>query len=289
MTAAIHSLGALIRTWRERLSPAAAGIASSGARRTAGLRREELALLAGVSVDYLTRLEQGRASAPSGQVVDSLARALQLDEDETAVLFRSANLLPPGGGRMDERVPPGIERMIERMADLPLAAFAADWTMLRSTPAWTALFAGVMEADAEPPNLAVATFLGRGGGPTPARHEDHEALEEALVADLRRSAAEYGEDPRFTTVVKRLRDGSERFRRLWDDGRATAHRSMRKRLVHDVIGQVDLDCDVLSVPGSDVKLIVYSAAPDSEDAEALARLSTTAGGAGAITPLVAAH
>jgi len=102
----IHSLGGPLRAWRERLHPSDVGLEWLGPRRTKGLRREELAQLAGVSVDYVVRLEQGRSLTPSAQIVASLARALQLDRTETEPLYRGAGLLPPESGTVSHHIPP---------------------------------------------------------------------------------------------------------------------------------------------------------------------------------------
>ncbi len=112
--------------WRERLHPSDVGLPSFGPRRTKGLRREELAQLAGVSTDYVNRLEQGRWLTPSTQVVASLARALQLDRTEAELLYRAAGLAPPGPGRISQHIPPGVQRMLARMFDLPLVSCAFD-------------------------------------------------------------------------------------------------------------------------------------------------------------------
>ncbi|MET9564043.1 helix-turn-helix domain-containing protein [Streptomyces tauricus] len=118
MTARPESgLGAMIRTWRDRLPPSAAGLPTARGRRTAGLRREELADLAGMSVDYIVRLEQGRATTPSASVVASLARALQLSTAERDHLYRLADLVPPTHGTVLDHLPPGVQRVLARLAD----------------------------------------------------------------------------------------------------------------------------------------------------------------------------
>lgn len=269
MASDIHSLGGLLRTWRERLHPADVGLQSVGHRRAKGLRREELALLAGVSVDYVMRLEQGRSVTPSPQVVSALARALQLDRTETELLYRSANQLPPGPGKVSDHIPPGVQRMIARMADLPLAAFAADWTLLSSTPLWCALFATPSATELPGQNLIVATFVDGSTARVATPHGGAEVFERAMVADLRRSAARLGDDPRFQSLVTTVRARSPRFAELWDEGRAATHRSLVKTVHNALVGDITLDCDVVTVPDSDVKLVVYTAATGSADAEKL--------------------
>src|SRR3954469_10123846 len=123
-------LGAMIRTWRDRLPPSAAALPVSRTRRAVGLRREALADLAGVSVDYLVRLEQGRATTPSAPVVASLARALQLSTAERDHLYRLARLVPPADGAISDHIPPGVHRVLTRLGDVAVAVFAADWQLV---------------------------------------------------------------------------------------------------------------------------------------------------------------
>lgn len=269
MPSEISSLGSLLRTWRERLHPADVGVVSVGRRRAKGLRREELASLAGLSVDYIMRLEQGRSLSPSTQVVSSLARALQLNRAETELLYRSANQLPPGPGEVSDHIPPGVQRMIARMADLPLAAFAADWTLLSSTPLWCALFGTPSATEVPGQNLIVATFVDGSTSRIATAQDGAEMFERALVADLRRSAAELGEDERFRSLITTVRARSPRFAKLWDEGRAAAHRSLVKTVHNPLLGDITLDCDVVTVPDSNVKLVVYTAPAGSADAEKL--------------------
>src|SRR3954454_7832298 len=118
---AVTELGQALRRWRDRVPPDAAGLPSGGHRRAAGLRREELALLAGISVDYVTRLEQGRAANPSVQVVEALARALRLSGDEREHLFKVAGLVPPGQGTVPAYITPSVQRMLDRLTGTPVA------------------------------------------------------------------------------------------------------------------------------------------------------------------------
>ena len=117
--------GAAVRRWRERVSPEAIGLPAGGRRRAAGLRREEVAGLAGISVDYLTRLEQGRAISPSAQVVEALARSLRLSDAERELLFRLAGLAAPGIGVVSTRITPSVQRLLDRFTGIPLAVYDA--------------------------------------------------------------------------------------------------------------------------------------------------------------------
>src|SRR5215470_7226746 len=130
------ALGTTIRAWRDRLTPAEAGLPVGRARRAAGLRREELADLAGMSVDYVVRLEQGRATTPSAQVVSALARALRLSRQERDHLYRLAGLQPPLDGMINDHIPPGMQRVLTRLGETPVAVFAADWRLIWWNRSW---------------------------------------------------------------------------------------------------------------------------------------------------------
>src|SRR4051812_14982945 len=131
--------GRTVRLWRDRVSPEAAGLPGGGHRRAAGLRREELALLAGISVDYITRLEQGRAANPSEQVVEALGRALRVSAAEREHLFQVAGLVPPGRGMVPTHITPGVHRMLDRLAGTPVAVYDAAWNLLLANPLYAAL------------------------------------------------------------------------------------------------------------------------------------------------------
>src|SRR5579862_146557 len=131
--------GQAVRRWRDRSSPEAAGLPAGGRRRAAGLRREELAMLAGISVDYVTRLEQGRASSPSAQVVEALARALRLSETERAHLFRLASLVLPAPDTVPRYITPSVHRLLDRLSGTPVAVSDASWTLLTYNQPYAAL------------------------------------------------------------------------------------------------------------------------------------------------------
>ena len=124
--------GRTVRHWRDRVRPAAVGFPVGGRRRAAGLRREEPAGLAGISVDYLTRLEQGRATSPSVQVVEALARALRVSDAERDLLFRLAGHATPGPGVVSSRITPSVQRLPDRLAHTPAAVYDATWTLTPS-------------------------------------------------------------------------------------------------------------------------------------------------------------
>jgi transcriptional regulator with XRE-family HTH domain len=265
---ATTEFGHTLRRRRDRVSPEAAGLPAGGHRRAAGLRREELALLAGISVDYVTRLEQGRATNPSEQVVEALGRALRLSGPERAHLFHVAGLVPPGQGALPAYIAPSVQRMLDRLAGTPVAVSDAAWTLLLANPLYTALMG---EFRGKERNAVWRNFLGSGSR---VRHspQSQRELEAGQVAELRSTMNRYPADQRVKRLVAELRAKSERFAELWDRGALDRHYASCKTIDHPQVGTLTLDCDVLSVAGSDLRVIVYTAEPGSEDAERLALL-----------------
>ncbi|WBB90966.1 helix-turn-helix transcriptional regulator [Verrucosispora sp. WMMC514] len=271
------AFGAAVRAWRDRLSAADTGLPTTARRRAAGLRREELASLAGLSVDYVVRLEQGHARNPSAHVVAALARALQLDNAERDHLYRTAGLLPPAAGDVSTHIPPGVARIVARLGDVPLAVFSADWTLLTWTPLWASLFGDPAVVAPEERNLLRVLFL-PGASPAWRRVAPDgvsAALPAALVADLRTTAAAHPHDRRLAALVAALHSASRDFAALWDSGAVAAHESERKTVAHPAVGPVTLDCDVLTAHGSDLRVVVYTAPAGSPDADKLDLLRVT--------------
>ncbi|MEU0112442.1 helix-turn-helix transcriptional regulator [Streptomyces bobili] len=273
-----ETLGTALRRWRDRLSPIDVGRTSRPGRRAVGLRREELADLAGLSVDYVVRLEQGRATSPSAQVIGSLARALQLEPVERDHVYRLAGLLPPQKGTISTHVPAGVQRMLARLGEFPVGVFSADWTLLSWTPAWAVLLGDPSARTHAERNLVRAVFAAGPGGLAawPVLPEG-DALNPALVADLRIALVDYPHDRGLINLVAELRSTAAEFARLWDEGAVGPHVSARKTVVHPQVGEVTCDCDVLTVPGCDVRLVVYTVAAGSADAEKLEFLRVTNG------------
>ncbi|MBC9724776.1 helix-turn-helix domain-containing protein [Streptomyces sp. TRM68367] len=284
MASSRSGFAALLRAWRDRLSPADAGFTVTDGRRAKGLRREELAQLAGLSFDYVLRLEQGRAKNPSAQVVGALARALQLSRTERDQLFRSAGLLPPQDGTVSTHVPPGIQRLTARLGDVPIGVFAADWSLVWWNTTWSALHGDPSDVPAAERNLARALF-GNGAARAamrPVRSErGHDAFAASIVADLKDTVSRYPGDAQLGRLVRELRETSGTFARHWAAATAAAeHTTDRKTIRHPQIGDLHLDCDVLLVPGADLRMVTYTAAAGSDDAGKLDRLRVT----GARTP-----
>ncbi|MER7787155.1 helix-turn-helix transcriptional regulator [Streptomyces sp. NPDC097640] len=269
---ATAEFGQAVRRWRDRVAPEAAGLPAGGPRRAPGLRREELALLAGISVDYVTRLEQGRASNPSVQVVEALARALRLAGAERAHLFRLAGLAPPGPDTMPALITPSVQRLLDRLTGTPVAVLDASGTLLLANPPYAALMGDPSGWRGHQRNAVWRHFVGPGGR---TRHtpESLRAFEATLVSDLRAAADRYPADQRLGRLVAELRANSDRFAELWESGAVGRHEAARKIIDHPRVGPVTLDCDVLTVAGSELRIMVYTAEPGTEDAERLALLT----------------
>lgn len=263
--------GRTVRLWRDRVSPEAAGLPGGGHRRAVGLRREELALLAGISVDYITRLEQGRAANPSEQVVEALGRALRVSAAEREHLFQVAGLVPPGRGMVPTHITPGVHRLLDRLTGTPVAVYDAAWNLLLANPLYAALLGDPSGWRGNERNGVWRNFAGPGSR---VRHtpEERRTFEATLAADLRVTASRYPADQRLRRLIADLRAASDRFAQLWDSGAVAHHEAARKTVDHPRVGAVTLDCDVLGVAGTDLRIMLYTAEPGTEDAERVALL-----------------
>lgn len=233
-------------------------------------------MLAGISVDYVTRLEQGRATNPSDQVVEALARALRLSEAERAHLFRLAGLAVPGPDTMPTHLTPSVQRLLDRLVDTPVAVSDPSWTLLVANAAYAALMGDPSGLRGNERNAVWRNFVGPRNR---TRHtpESLRALETVQVADLRAAAARYPGDQRLRRLIAELRATSTRFAELWDAGAVGGHVAARKTIDHPQVGTVTLDCDILTVnTGSDLRVMILTAEPGTEDAERLA-LATVLG------------
>jgi len=269
--------GRTVRRWRDRMAPEAVGVPAGRRRRASGLRREELAALAGISADYLTRLEQGRATAPSAQVVEALARALRLADSERDLLYRLAGLAAPGPDLVPSRVPPSVQRLLDRLSHTPVVVYDATWTLVLANAPYHALMGDTtvwrgLERNAVWRNV---TRQPSRVVHTPREQAEHEAR---LVADLRLTAARYPADRALRRLVADLAASSPRFTELWDAEAppSLADPSRRKTVDHPAAGLITLDCDTLLVALDDLRISVYTAEPGTEDADRLA-LATVLG------------
>lgn len=267
-------LGSALRAWRRRVTPVEIGLPAGGDRRTPGLRREELALLAGVSVDYLVRLEQGRARNPSAQVLAAFASALRLPPGERELLYQLAGSVPPPSGEVPRAVPRGVQLMLDRMSDSPLAVFTAAWDTVQWNRLWAELLGDPAALDARARNLIWRHFA---SGPGSSRVERDAArtdsFEREMVADLRRAAERYPDDLAVRELIGALRAEYPRFEQLWSGYEAAPASASRKTIVHPRLGPITLDCDVLTLDGSDLRIVLYSAEPGSADARLLDQLN----------------
>jgi transcriptional regulator with XRE-family HTH domain len=269
--------GRMVRRCRDRVAPETAGVPVGRHRRASGLRREELAQLAGISADYLTRLEQGRATAPSAQVVEALARALRLPDTDRALLYRLAGHTVPGPDIVPSRVPPSVQRLLDRLAHTPVVVYDASWTLVVANAPYDALMGETSTWRGIERNAVWRNLLGPRGRTvhTPQEHADHEAR---LVADLRLTSSRYPTDRALRRLVDELADASPRFVELWNaDAPATPpDRSRHKTVDHPAVGRITLDCDTFVDALDDLRITVYTAEPGTPDAERLA-LATVLG------------
>ena len=268
-------LAGFLRSRRERIAPSDVGLDAGPRRRTPGLRREEVAQIAGISVDYYTRLEQARGPRPSRQVLESLARALRLSTHERAHLFHLVDEPAATPSHVRQDVPDGILRLLRRLEDC--AAFVLD--AKSDVLAWNPLAAAlIVDFSAYPPGERNLVWLALANptGPRPRMHysaEDAGAFAREMTADLRAAAARYPDDPGIRQLVRRLLDRSERFGQLWSAHEVTRQHSRSKRVDHALVGEMELESEVLLIPDRDQRLVIYSAAPGSPSHEALRLLA----------------
>ncbi|MFJ1456710.1 helix-turn-helix transcriptional regulator [Nocardia sp. N2S4-5] len=261
-------LSRALRSWRERVTPAEAGLPADGLRRTPGLRREELASLAGISVDYLVRLEQGRARHPSPQVLGSLARALRLSDAERELLWRAAGAQTSASGCVPQHIGPGVARIMDGLAHTPVAVFTASWDLVVANTLWACLFELSERLPARERNLVWRHFRGL---PNHVVHteDEHRQLGRELAADLRRATAVYPNDRALAELIRDLRETSPAFAEQYDTFTLAPRRSQPKTIDSPAVGLVTLDCDVLTTLDSDLRIMVYSTRPGTDAASKL--------------------
>nr|WP_236667360.1 helix-turn-helix transcriptional regulator [Nonomuraea sp. K271] len=258
-----------VRRCRTRLTPADVGLAQGTRRRTPGLRREEVAQLAGMSTDHYTRLEQARGSRPSRQMLAAVARALRLTGDERDHLFHLAGEDPPRGDRpATEHVRPGLLLVLDRLVDTPAQVLSDRGDILAQNAMAKALYGDASVLPQADRNVAWRYFT------DPAARAlfpagDHDRTARAAVGDLRATLARRPDDARLARLVRRLRARSEEFSQLWDAHQVSVRRNDVKRFVHPVVGLLELECEVLANPEHDQRLIIYTARPGSDSYERL--------------------
>jgi len=268
-----NELGEFLRSRRAQIQPEDVGFRAGRGRRVEGLRREEVAALASVSVDYIKRLEAGRIT-PSEPVLDSLARALQLDAVERKHLYALAGRASVYDVDPFEDVRPGLLRLLAAVEPLP-AFIVGPWLdLLAWNPTASALFCGFERRPPAERNMARLIFLAPeirdlffAGGWDGS----------GLVASLRVRYTQGQPDQRVQALISELIERSPVFRQLWEEHGAVKRMKGRKTFNHPEIGEIELDWDRLTVPGASGQvLMVYSAAPGTPGATALTLLSTLA-------------
>ncbi|MFI5896311.1 helix-turn-helix transcriptional regulator [Actinoplanes sp. NPDC051513] len=268
-----------LTTRRARITPERAGLpAYGGNRRVAGLRREEVAMLAGVSVDYYTRLERGNLSGVSESVLEALARALQLDDAERAHLFDLARQANPGPGAARRRrkaaparVRAGVQRILDGMTMVPAYVRNGRLDVLAANHLGRAVFAPLFGAQT-PPNIARFLFLDPAA---PDFYVDWEEMAGDTVALLRGEAGRDPYDRNLSNLIGELSTRSEVFRGWWAAHNVRLHRTGTKRLCHPVVGELVLAYESMELtadPG--LRLNAYSAEPGSSGQDALSLLAS---------------
>ncbi|MEU9578331.1 helix-turn-helix transcriptional regulator [Streptomyces chilikensis] len=272
----LPELGAFLRTRRDRIRPAEVGLPQGPRRRVPGLRREEVAQLAGLSADYYTELERGSAKngvQPSVQTLAALARALRLNGDERDHLFHLAErLCPPPAHGPSAHVQPALLGLLDRLSNTPARVITdLHETLVENDLARNLL--GRSPAHRGP----AASFVYRWFTDPQARErypsEDHPHHSRVFVADLRAAAARRGRDAEVTKMIAVLRRRSQEFAALWDTHDVAVRRMDHKKIVHPTLGIIELDCyNLLSEDGRQ-RLLWFTAPPGSPGAEQLELLS----------------
>jgi transcriptional regulator with XRE-family HTH domain len=272
-------LGRFLRARRSRVTPQEAGLpVGTGLRRTPGLRREELATLAMISIDYYARLERGTETHPSASVIDALARVLRLDEAEcrhlrelAAGAGRTAGALPTAPARS---VPAGVELLLETMRPNPAYVVGRTFDLLAANPGGLRLFAGIEDWPAPERNLARYIFL------HPAARELFEDRDEAVrscVAWLRGLAGIEPAAPDLIGLLDELQRKSPEFARLWERYDVAGETTGRRVVRHPVIGHVSLRFQGMTLDGTNGQhLVAFYAEPGTADYDAMVRLDAYA-------------
>ncbi|MFI5780428.1 helix-turn-helix transcriptional regulator [Nocardia sp. NPDC051570] len=258
-------LADFLRRRREQLQPSDVGVAPGVRRRTPGLRRDEVALLAGMSTDYYTRLEQSRGPNPSVQVLGSLARALRLSDDERDHLYHlCGHSAPTRVG--DRHVGPGLLYLLNKLTDTPACVVSDLGEVLVQNRMHVLLMGDVSGLTGMDRYLMVRWFTHPGErGKFP--EEDWARLTRRHVADLRATAARRAGDADVTELVTRLRSASAEFERLWTEHEVAVRISDAKVIIHPRVGRLDLVCETLLTPTEAQKLLVYYPRPGTDAQE----------------------
>ncbi|GAA0596416.1 helix-turn-helix transcriptional regulator [Streptomyces crystallinus] len=272
MTIDRRELADFLRRSRERVSPPETGLATGSRRRTPGLRREEVAQLAGMSTDYYTRLEQARGPQPSPQILAALARALRLSDDGRDHLHLLAGQRPPAAAGRDDQVGAGLLHLLERLPGTAAQVLSDLGDVLAQNDLARSLLGGVCTVSEHGRNVVWRWFAdpaARAAYPA----EEHAHYSRVHVADLRAAVGRRAGDPAAARLVERLRGASEEFTTLWELHEVAVRRHSRMRVLHPAIGPVDLDCQVLLAPEGNQRLVLLTPPPGTDTADRLALLA----------------
>lgn len=265
------SLGDFLRSRRGLVSPASVGMPTGGVRRVPGLRREELAVLAGMSSDYYAKIEQGKEKHPTPQILDALARVLQLSEDERAYLYQLANLVPVShNNRHRPEVSSELLQLMDAWPNTPAIVLTDTLDVLARNELATALYSGFDLDD----NILRMTFLDPEG---PRFYVDWQRAAEAAVANLRAAVGARIDSAEVAELVAELNAASPDFAELWSRQNVRGKTLEAKQFHHREVGAIALHYlafDVRSAPGQ--QLVVYQAEPGTASSHALALLGTLA-------------
>ncbi len=271
MTVDRRELADFLRRSRDRLRPQDAGLPVGPRRRTPGLRREEVAQLAGMSADYYIRLEQARGPQPSPQMLAALARALRLSADERDHLHLLAGHRPPAGHGSGDHVAPGLLHLLDQLPTTPAQILSDLGDVLAQNAMARDLLGGVCTVSEHGRNVVWRWFTdpcARTAYPV-GEHGHYSRLH---VADLRAAVGRRAGDPAAARLVERLRGASAEFAGLWTLHEVAVRRQSRMRVLHPVIGPVDLDCQVLLAPEGDQRLVLFTPPPGTDAGVRLALL-----------------
>ena len=273
------TVAAYLRARREQLQPVDVGLPDSGRRRTPGLRREEVATLAGISIDYLVRLEQGRDTRPSASVITALADALRLDDDQRRELYTLATIshsseLCPSARPLARAVAPTVSALLQRLGTTPAFVAGPASDVLEWNAAWGQLVGPLGLLDDAVPNLARHVFLHPQARTT---YPDWTAVADEQVSRLRAATSRWGDDDDFTALMDDLRSAPD-FNDRWSMFAATDKRRGTVRIAHPEIGPLRLDYEVLLLPDDidEQRLITWLPA-DGATATALTGLAAGSG------------
>lgn len=268
-------LADFLRRRREALQPEDVGLGRGSRRRTAGLRREEVAALSDMSVDYYSRLEQQRGPQPSEQMLAAIARGLRLNLDERDHLFRLAGHTAPERALRNDHVSPGLMRILDRLTDTPAQVMTELGETLAQTPAARALFGDETRFQGPMRSVGYRWFMlpdARDVYPV----EDHPLHSRAFTADIRAVYAKHGPRSRAGAIVDDLLANSPEFAAVWEAHEVRSTHEREKRVQHPEAGVMDVQCQILIDPEQGQTLLVFTATPGTESHERL-RLLTVIG------------